>query len=113
MKHKPIATQTRGVDLVWLLGQPHLGDYLEFVASKTVGGRAADPRKLADEWRTANDLYYELEQSEAGIADSDRLRADRSGARAAGGRGPRQSLVPLFVRQSAGPISRGSSSTSS
>jgi hypothetical protein len=70
VKHKPITTQTRGVDLVWLLGQPHLGDYLEFVASKTVGGRAADPRKLADEWRTANDLYYELEQSEAGIADT-------------------------------------------
>ena len=74
MKHKPIATrdqaQTVGADLIWLLGQPHLGDYLEFVATKVVGGRKIDPRLLAEEWRVANDLYYELEQSEAGVADT-------------------------------------------
>jgi hypothetical protein len=74
LKHKPIATRaqapTTGGELVWLLGQPHLADYLEFVANKVVDGRKADPRRLADEWRAANDIYYELEQSEAGIADS-------------------------------------------
>jgi len=74
LKHKPIASpqraQSSGADLVWLLGQPHLGDYLEFVATKVVGGRDIDPRRLADEWRSANDLYYELEQSEAGLADT-------------------------------------------
>ena len=56
--------------MLWLLGQPHLGDYLDLVANKVVGGRDIDARLLADEWRTANDLYYELEQSEAGIADT-------------------------------------------
>lgn len=72
MKHKPIATQAqaKGADLVWLLGQPHLSDYLEFVETKVVGGRKIDPRQLAAEWRAANDLYYELEQSEAGLADT-------------------------------------------
>jgi hypothetical protein len=73
LKHKPIATGDRAptvdADLVWLLGQPHLGDYLEFVANKVVDGRKADPRLLADEWRAANDIYYELERTEAGIAD--------------------------------------------
>ena len=54
---------------IWLLGQPPLGDYLEFVRDMVVGGAAADPRALTDEWRSANDYYYELEQSEAGIAE--------------------------------------------
>ena len=51
-----------------LLGQPHLADYISFVREKTVGGEDADPRVLADEWRAANDYYYDLEQHEAGIA---------------------------------------------
>jgi hypothetical protein len=55
--------------LVYLLGQPHLHDYLDFVREKAVGGAEMSPRALADEWRKANDLYYELEQAEAGIAD--------------------------------------------
>src|ERR687885_1932594 len=54
-------------DIIWLLGQPPLQDYLHFVRKAVVGG--ADPRSLCDEWREANDYYYELEQSEAGIAD--------------------------------------------
>lgn len=57
-------------ELLWLLGQPHLGDYLDFVKHKAVGGRDIDPALLAEEWRAANDLYYDLEQSEAGIADA-------------------------------------------
>lgn len=56
-------------ELVWLLGQPHLGDYLDFVKHKMIGGADADPRRLADEWRAANDLYHDLERAEAGIAD--------------------------------------------
>ena len=55
--------------LVWLLGQPHLSDYLNFVRDKVVDGDKLSPRALADEWRRANDLYYDLEESEAGIAD--------------------------------------------
>ena len=57
------------IELVWLLGQPHLADYLDFVKHKVIGGDDIPPRRLADEWRAANDYYYELEQSEAGIAD--------------------------------------------
>ncbi len=56
-------------ELVWLLGQPHLSDYLTFMRDKVAGGEAISPRALADEWRQANDLYYELEQGEAGLAD--------------------------------------------
>jgi hypothetical protein len=58
------------IEMVWLLGQPHLADYLDFVKHKVVGGAELPPRQLADEWRAANDLYYDLEQSEAGIADA-------------------------------------------
>jgi hypothetical protein len=57
-------------ELLWLLGQPHLGDYLDFVKHKVAGGREIDPARLTDEWRAANDLYYELEKEEAGIADA-------------------------------------------
>jgi hypothetical protein len=74
VKHKPLPTRESGAaryaELVWLLGQPQLGDYLEFVAKKVVGGRRLDPLALAAEWREANDLYYELEKAEAGIADT-------------------------------------------
>ncbi|TMJ14620.1 MAG: hypothetical protein E6G94_09230 [Alphaproteobacteria bacterium] len=58
-----------GEEMVWLLGQPHLTDYLAFVREKVIGGEHMSQRLLADEWRKANDLYYELEQSEAGFAD--------------------------------------------
>lgn len=57
-------------ELIWLLGQPHLSDYLGFVHDKVVGGEAMDPRALADEWRAANDHFHALEVSEAGIADT-------------------------------------------
>ncbi|MBV8685284.1 MAG: hypothetical protein JOZ90_11495 [Alphaproteobacteria bacterium] len=56
-------------ELVYLLGQPHLSDYLDFVRDKAVGGAELSQRALADEWRKANDLYYALEQAEAGAAD--------------------------------------------
>jgi len=65
----PATPDSERVPLVWLLGQPHLRDYLAFHESKVIDGDKADPRKLAAEWRAANDLYAELEQSEAGIAD--------------------------------------------
>ena len=56
--------------MVWLLGQPHLKDYLYFCETKVVDGDKLDARELAEEWRTANDYYCELEQAEAGVADS-------------------------------------------
>jgi hypothetical protein len=54
---------------IWLLGQPLLRHYLNFVRDTVVGGAAADPAALTDEWRAANDYYHELETREAGIAD--------------------------------------------
>ena len=58
------------LDMVWLLGQPHLQDFLSFCETKVVGGDQMDPRRLTEDWRAANDVYYELEKSEAGIADT-------------------------------------------
>jgi hypothetical protein len=53
----------------WLLGQPPLENYLEFVEELTIGGADIPRSKLVDEWRAANDYYGELEKTEAGIAD--------------------------------------------
>jgi hypothetical protein len=61
------AHQTVTREEAWLLGQPPLSDYLSFVQKRTVGG--GDPRASCDEWRRANDYYYELEETEAGAAD--------------------------------------------
>lgn len=57
-------------ELLWLLGQPHLEDYLSFVKRKAIGGEAIAPSLLADEWRAANDLYFDLQRDEAGAADN-------------------------------------------
>jgi hypothetical protein len=73
------AEAAAGTELLWLLGQPHLGDYLAFVETKVIGGESIDPRALADEWRAANDLFADLEQAEAGIADSIRCRKAPAG----------------------------------
>jgi hypothetical protein len=54
---------------MWMLGQPPLQDYLDFVRHKVINGAMLSPKKLVDEWRIANDYYYDLEESEAGIAD--------------------------------------------
>jgi hypothetical protein len=54
---------------IWLLGQPLLRHYLDFVTEDTVDGATADLAALANEWRAANDYYHELELHEAGIAD--------------------------------------------
>ena len=65
-----IAASSRvGTELIWLLGQPQLSDYLDFVKHKVIGGAELDPRALVDQWRAANDYYYTLEQREAGLAD--------------------------------------------
>lgn len=54
---------------IWLLGQPSLRKYLDFVEDMAVGGATVNPAVLAEEWRMANDYYRELEDREAGIAD--------------------------------------------
>ncbi len=67
---KPASLDQANVELLWLLGQPHLGDYLSFMKHKAVGGHKLHPAELADEWRAANDVYFQLETEEAGIADT-------------------------------------------
>jgi hypothetical protein len=67
-------SEAAAAEMVWLLGQPHLSDYLEFVREKVVGGAALSQRRLTDEWRAANDHYYALEKSEPGEADRCEVR---------------------------------------
>jgi hypothetical protein len=57
---------------VWLLGQPALSEYLDFVRTIVVGGAALDPAPVAAEWRAANAYYESLEKTQSGIADTAR-----------------------------------------
>ncbi len=54
---------------IWLLGQPLLRRYLDFVEESVIGGRDMSRALLTDEWRAANDYYETLNKTEAGIAD--------------------------------------------
>lgn len=60
-------------DEVWLLGQPPLHEYLDFISETAIGGEDESPAALTQEWCRANDYYQRLEELEAGIAD----RAER------------------------------------
>lgn len=57
-------------EMVWILGQPQLQDYLDFQTTKVIRDGDCDLRAHAADWREANDLYYDLEQTEAGLADT-------------------------------------------
>lgn len=63
-------------NVVWLLGQPHLGDYLDFHKNKVIrpDGVECDLRVHMAEWQAANDYYAQLEKAEAGIADTIRCK---------------------------------------
>lgn len=54
---------------LWLLGQPRLSDYLDFVRRRVVGGRDLPRSQIVDAWRTANDHLAQLEDDEDGLAD--------------------------------------------
>ena len=58
----------------WLLGQPPLQRYLDYMQDTAIGGAQMSRSELVDEWRAANDYWYELEQSEPGIADQVEIR---------------------------------------
>ncbi len=58
----------------WLLGQPPLQRYLDYMQDTVIGGAQMSRTALVDEWRAANDYWYELEKSEAGIADKVDIR---------------------------------------
>lgn len=55
---------------IWLLGQPPLQKYLDFLDDIASPGGLTDRKTLIDQWRGANDHYYNLEVEEAGIADT-------------------------------------------
>jgi hypothetical protein len=63
------ATDDRICDEIWLLGQPPLERYLDFVEEMVVDRAAIDRKSLTDEWRTANDYYDELAQTQSGSAE--------------------------------------------
>jgi hypothetical protein len=64
-----LGTQDPPLQEIVILGQPALQQHLDFVRDIVLGGETADLRAACDEWRRANDIYHELEESEAGIAD--------------------------------------------
>ena len=53
----------------YLFAHTRLPDFLHFMTGETVDGPAADPARLAAEWRTAAARFQELQQTEAGWAD--------------------------------------------
>ena len=62
---------------VWLLGQPPLRDYLSYVRKTVLGGEALAREELVNEWRVANDRFYDLEENEAGFADRGEVQRHR------------------------------------
>ncbi len=69
------AEGTKGLEELWLLGQPTLARLLEFVQDSVAGGEAMDCRALSADWRAANEYCQYLERTEAGIALEGRHRA--------------------------------------
>ncbi len=70
-RHNEGPTNTGATDEeIFLLGQPALWEYLEFVKESVVGGSAMDPAEVAAEWRAAHAYYESLESSQSGLADS-------------------------------------------
>jgi len=65
----PAAAPSSRHEEIWLLGQPTLSRYLDFVEEDVVDGKRMNRAALIDEWRTANDYYQDLERCEAGIAN--------------------------------------------
>ncbi len=57
------------IEELWLLGRPPLDRYLRYASDLPIEGVATPRHVLADEWRAANDYYYDLEETEAGVAD--------------------------------------------
>lgn len=68
LHHGPEACQTVQEE-IWLLGQPPIRRFLDFVADVVVDGASAHVAELTHAWRAANDYYHELEQLESGMAD--------------------------------------------
>jgi hypothetical protein len=73
LRHPGVRQENSGAHIqeeYWLLGQPLLRRYLDFVGDTVIGGKDMSRVALTDEWRAANDYYEELAKSEADIADT-------------------------------------------
>lgn len=55
-------------EMLWLLGQPSLEDYLDFLRTRTTQ-QPADLAKAAAAWRQARDRFAALGEAQAGAAD--------------------------------------------
>src|SRR3954468_4789676 len=69
-----VARQATYSEEAWLLGQPPLQRYLDYMQDTAIGGAQMSRSALVDEGRTANDYWYEAEQSEAGVGDRSDIR---------------------------------------
>jgi hypothetical protein len=61
------------IEEVWLLGYPPLHRYVSYARDLLVDGVKTPRQVLADEWRAANDHYYDLENTEPGFPDQKEL----------------------------------------
>jgi hypothetical protein len=59
----------RLVEELWLLGQPPLDEFVDFIKMRSPQGRSLDDGEFIDRWRAAADVYATLAQAEAGDAD--------------------------------------------
>jgi hypothetical protein len=62
------------VEELWVLGQPPLDRYLRNARDAVTIGAKTPCNLLVDEWRAANDYYYDLEEQEAGFVDHIEIR---------------------------------------
>ena len=60
VKSAKIAKKSAGYEMAWLLGQPSLQSYIDFVEDMTVDGGSVPKSTLVSEWRAANDYYAAL-----------------------------------------------------
>lgn len=80
----------------YLFAHLRLPDFLTFMTGETVGGADAEPARLAADWRAASARFSELQQAEAGWADSPPVEALA------------KSLEPLVRQVAADPVFRRS-----
>jgi hypothetical protein len=57
-------------EMIFLAGLPPLNEFVGFIESRALQGQPSARRQLADQWRAANDHIQQLQQLEAGLADS-------------------------------------------
>lgn len=61
------------------MGVTHLGEFLQFVRQRSIGGRARDECEVVDLWRSAAKHYATLQPSQAGVANKPKVLPIPSG----------------------------------